>query len=297
MGCKMCKKTQMEKLNHLAPNESEIKFPQYTSSIDSLLEIVEQKYNLLTYVQLIDYLNFLEQFSIESATVPFSNVTMNTKFSGRDAFLFNEMAPEVFQSFIENRILKGEEIAAMTNQNEEIIVTFKQSVLEIYKSLQLKLNQNFVNEGNNHPIKKINILAIGLLFCGANNVSKVKLIFDLFKNEKDEFEKSELLDEFLLTMFLISSYCVVAARNKASSTNENISKLTNEQLKGALNASELKDSQGLVEIFNNKLFKDNNKESYKWDEFKNMFNDDKNKSFGWILSTQGIRCKLEENNK
>lgn len=293
MGCKMCKKTELDKLNQLAPNEPELKFPTYSSSGDSFLQIIEQKYNLLTFVQLIEYLNFLEQFSVENATVPFSKVSLNTKFSGKDAFLSVPIAPEEFQSFIENRILKVEEIEAMTDKNVEIVSTFKDVFLEIYKGLQLKFNQHFNDEA--FIIKKINILAMGLLFCGANNVSKCKLFFDLFTNDNNEFESSDLLNEFLMTLFLVSSYCMVSARKKASSKNSNIEKLTNDELVGLVNVSELKDNQNLLEVFNKGFFGE--KKSYNWEDFKKKFNEDKDTSYGWIFNTQGIRSKLEENNK
>jgi hypothetical protein len=51
-----------------------------------------------------------------------------------------------------------------------------------------------------------------------------------------------------------------------------------------------------MKYFNNNFF-GKNKDELDWDEFKKKFisnENQENKSFGWILSTQGIRSKLED---
>ena len=57
-----------------------------------------------------------------------------------------------------------------------------------------------------------------------------------------------------------------------------------------------KNSENLFKYFNNNFFGEN-KDELDWDEFKKKFisnENQENKSFGWILSTQGIRSKLED---
>ena len=97
---------------------------------------------------------------------------------------------------------------------------------------------------------------------------------------------------YLLSSFIISSYCVVSARKKIATSYPNIfSKLSNENIINMVQVSELKDSQNLVNVFNNSFF---NKEVFTWEEYRNKF-EDKN-GFQWILSPRGIRAKLEQNN-
>ena len=55
--------------------------------------------------------------------------------------------------------------------------------------------------------------------------------------------------------------------------------------------SELKDSQNLVNVFNKSFF---DKEAFTWEEYRKKFEIDN--GFQWILSSKGIRKKLEENN-
>ena len=296
MGCNFCRKKGYQKINYLAPNEKEIEIKDYSSENDKLLEIIETKQNFFQFVQLVEYVNLLEQFNIETATVV-TDEPMRTQFKYSDKFLSETINEEEFQSFIENKIFNLEELSELIGNNQEAASLFKQICLELYKSLKLKLNQHYNNDSIDSNdsidiIKKQNLLAIGILFCACENIEKIKLIFDIFKNESNEFCKSENLNDFLLTLFLISSYCLISARNKISNTKLGIGQIEKEDLLKLIKVSELKDNENLVKIFNDSFFK---QEKYRWDQFKNKFQDIDN-GFGWVLSSKGIRRKLEENN-
>ena len=47
---------------------------------------------------------------------------MKIKFSSKDEFLKKEISLEEFQSFIENKIFKLEELYEITGSNEKIII-------------------------------------------------------------------------------------------------------------------------------------------------------------------------------
>ena len=134
---------------------------------------------------------------------------------------------------------------------------------------------------------------MGMLFCLSTNIGKIKLLFDLFANEEKKFTKSEELNEFLLTMFICSSYALVNSLYKLGKNHDDINKISNDEMAKLLNASELKDNQNLLEKFNETFFED--KESLTYDEFKNKFKN-KEKGFGWIFSSKGIRFMLEKYN-
>ncbi len=290
MGCNQCRKKGYQKVNYLAPDEKEIQFKDYSSPNDEPLSEIEIKQNFFNFVQLVEYINLLDQFTIESSTVVSQN-PMRIKFSSKDEFLQKAISLEEFQSFIENKIFTLEELYEITGNNEKSASIFKQMCLEIYKALELKLRQHYKNE---EPviIKKSNLLPIGILFCASNNVEKIKLFFDIFKNENEEFIKSDELNDFLLSLFLTGSYCIISAMNKVSSTNAEVGKISKEDLLKLINVSELKDCENLLNVFNKNFFE---KEKYNWDEFKAKF-EDLNNGFGWVFSSKGIRRKLEENN-
>ena len=293
MGIDVCcnKRRSSDSIHSLAPsNEREISVQKYHSTNDSFFDDIETKYNILTYVQLIEYINLLDNYTLDTATIPFEG-ELKTNFSSKDSFLNYIMSVDEFQSFIENKLLKITEIYELSGKNELMVSTFKAAFREIYSSLELKLNQHY-GEKTNDRITKKTLVPLGVIFCISNVVGKLKLIFDLYKDENDNFVKSSDFNDYLLTSFLICSYCMISARRKISSTNHNIPEMTKEELIKCLGVCELKDCQNLVNVFNNTFF---NIDSFNWIEFKEKF-ENKDKGFQWILSPRGIRKKLEENN-
>ena len=132
---------------------------------------------------------------------------------------------------------------------------------------------------------------MGVIYTKSKVVGKIRLIFDLFKNDKNKFVKSESLDKYLISSFLICSYCMLSARKNIYRTNKKLSILNEKELLKCLDVCELKDSQNLVKVFNNTFF---DKDELTWDEFKAKF-DNNEGGFQWLLSPKGIRKKLEEN--
>ena len=293
LGCNQCRKRGVQKENYLAPEEVEINFKDYSSPNDApLSEIdVESPNNFFKHVALYEYINLLDTFTIQNSTIK-SDLPNKKQFSMLDEFYQQDISVEEFQSFIENKILSLDDVNDLLGNNETVVSIFKQVCIEIYRGLELKLRQHY-NDENPIVIRKKNLIPIGLIFCTCNNIEKIKLFFDLFKNEKNEFTKSEELDNFLLSDFLIASYCLISARNKIGKNNESIEELKKEELVKLINYSELKDNANLVQIFNENFFKD--KENLDWTEFKKKFEDIEN-GFGWIFSSKGIRRKLEEYN-
>ena len=286
MGLDLCceKKIAKNSFQSLAPsNEPDISPQKYESTYDGFYQDIEKNYNVLTYIQLIDYMNLLENFTLETATVQFAG-ELKTQFSRKDAFLSQEINVDEFQSFIENKLYKINEIKDLRGNNEEMMNIFKQIAKNIFEGFQLKLRQNFKDDSYN--MTKKNLIPLGVIFCESNVIGKVKLIFDLFKNEENKFTKSDELNLYLLSSFLTCSYCIINARQKYS-------KMNNDDLMKCIRVSELKDSQNLVKVFNEKFF--DKKKELTWEEFKEKFNK-KDEGFQWLLSSKGTRKLLEENN-
>ena len=289
MGCNFCRKKDYVRINYLAPDEKEIVLKDYSSSNDEPLIIVESTKNYFTQVQLVDFVNLLEQFNLETSGI-ITDEPMHSDFSSNDEFLSKSFTLEEFLSFVENKILILDDLSNSLEKNN--IIIFKQFCGEMYKALESKLKDYYKEENSFNLIKKRNILAFGILFCDCENIEKIKLFFDIFKKEdKKEIFKSKELNDFLITLFLISSYCLITTRNKITNEDKGIRKLGKEELLNLLKTSELKNCENLLKIFNNTFFK---KESYNWNDFKKQFEDIDN-GFGWILFSRGIRRKLEEN--
>jgi hypothetical protein len=267
----------------IAKSEDEIEFLPYSSIADSHLEFLEKDNNLLRYITLVEYLNLLSNYTPETAEIPFEG-PYKLLFSYKDKFLSNTFNEELFQSFINNTILKGRDLG-------ETEITFKEIYIQLFKELKLKLIEHYGDE--NKKITKRDLICLGLLFCKTNNISKIKLLFDLFKNEYEEFEQSDELDEFLLCSFLISSHCLISAKYKLSQINPMITGFALEDLNNIFQIADLKKSEKLLNYFNFYFF---DKNALTWIQFKKKFEDKKN-GFGWIFSTKGIREKLQEINQ
>jgi len=294
-----CKKEPEDTSGVFAKGESEINFPIYTSSSDEYFTLVEKDFNLIVYIQLLEYMNLLETFTIQTATVPFEG-NYRHDFSSKDPFLDNIMNQGEFQSFIENKLLSINEIVELYGEDIQTLALFKDCFLKIYSALNLRLKSFLGNSNKNEEIiTKLNLVAIGILFCRGKNISKIKLFFELFKNENGVFIKSEKLNNYLISSFFIASYCLVSVRAFIDNEEKGLPKISNNLTQTLLDEKGLsqKNCEILLKFFNDKFFGE--KEGLNWDEFKQKFSSDnarENESFGWIFSTSGIRSKLEDKN-
>lgn len=294
-----CKKEPEDTSGVFAKGESEINFPIYTSTSDEYFTLVEKDFNLIVYIQLLEYMNLLETFTIQTATVQFEG-NYRHDFSSKDPFLDNIMNQGEFQSFIENKLLSINEIVELYGEDIQTLALFKDCFLKIYSALNLRLKSFLGNANKNEEIiTKLNLVAIGILFCRGKNISKIKLFFDLFKNENGVFIKSEKLNNYLISSFFIASYCLVSVRAFIDNEEKGLPKISNNLTQTLLDEKGLsqKNCEILLKYFNDKFFGE--KEGLNWDEFKQKFSSDnaqENESFGWIFSTSGIRSKLEDKN-
>ena len=290
-NCGCCGSKGGEAFNALAPDEKEIDFKYYKSNNDKFVLKLETNQNILTFITLIEFINMLENFSPDTATLPFEE-PLKSKFSSKDEFLYKKMSIDEFQSFIENKVMKSKEVSEIIGKEGEIKEISIDGLRELYQSLGKKLVQHYKDKETNR-ITRRNILAMGFLYCLTNNIGKIKLLFDIFSNDGKTISKSDDLDDFMLSMFILSSYAIISARNKVAKSSNKFKPLSNDKLKEAINVSELGDCEKLLEVFNEKFF---NKESFNYEEFKVKFVD-QNNGFGWIFCPQGIRLMLEHNNQ
>jgi hypothetical protein len=292
MGFDLCcqKKLSKKELYSFAPTrEKEILRIKYKSNYDFLFEELEHKYNILDHIQLIDYVNLLNNYEPETATLNLTGV-MKKDYSHHDYSLSYVMTVDIFQNFIENKLYKTSEIIQLSEKKELMLSTFTEVCREIFNSLELKLNQHYEEKRNDRITKKI-LISLGVLYCKSDVIGKIKLIYDLFKNDKDKFVKSEDFEKYLISSFLICSYCMLSVRKKIIRANKKIPEMKEEDFINCLKVCQLKISQNLLKIFNENFF---DKDEFDWNEFKNKFNQKEN-GFQWILSPKGIRKMLEEN--
>ena len=289
-NCGCCGSKGGEAFNALAPDEKEIDFKYYKSINDKYVLKLETNQNIFTFITLIEFINMLENFSPETATLPFEE-PLKSKFSSKDEFLYKNMSIDEFQSFIENKIMKSKDVYEIIGKEQDLKEISLDGMREVYNSLVKKLNQHY-KENNPNRILRRNILGMGILYCLSSNIGKIKILFDIFSSD-DKFTKSEELDDFLLTLFILSSYAIIAARIKVAKSSNKFKPLSNDELREAIGTSELADCENLLQFFNQNFF---DYYDFTYEEFKDKFND-QNNGFGWIFIPQGIRLMLEKHNK
>ena len=274
-------KNRDNEIDLVEPINEEIQFPIYYSKSDSILESLNET-NLLKYINLIEYINLLSNINPENVNDIFEGpYKMNFSYYDSQNFINSYVSDELYNDFITKRILSHR----IMGEKETI---FKDICTEIYETLKNKIKEHYQNE--NAKMSKKNFISLGIFFCKGTNSFKMKLIFDLFKNAKGDLEQNKIFDEFLLSNFLIGSYCLILVRKNLSRNNPFVSEISFDKIDKYMEIYNLKNCEDLVKDFNFNFFNGMKLTFY---EYKLKFKD--NNGFGWIFSPEGIRQKLEEN--
>ena len=278
--CSSCKEEDKD-LDLIESTKEEFDFPTYYSKGDSILESLKEN-NLFKNITLIEYINLLSNINLENSNIPFDGpFKMNFSYYDAKSFINSQISDELYLDFITKSLLSHR----MMGEKE---IIFRDIYFEIYKNLKNKLKEHYNND--NAEITKKDLISLGLLFCRGTNTYKIKLIFDLFKNEKNELEQNQIFDEFLLCNFLTASYCLINTKNDLSRNNPMVSEIQEENLDKFIQIYNLENCENLVNYFNLNFFNGMKLTFY---EYKLKFKDIN--GFGWIFSQKGIRQKLEEN--
>ena len=287
---KLCSK-QVQTTSSSIESEQEVSICSYKSGGDDALKLQENKFNYLNKINFADFLYSLANYSNENATVEFKYDNVNIDYKITSQEFGEDFSPDVFQSFIENRILKHDNIYN-AKIDESLIAIFKDNLIQNVTALNLKLKQSH-SEDEFQGIRKYHVIPYGLLYCAGANYIKIKALFNLF-SEGGAIKSSQMFNEFLLALFLVASYCSIHARNKLGKYDA-IGQISKEDLKQLLNAAELKDCQNLVGVANKLIFGEDLSGSLTYEQFKEKFKGSDN-SISFLLSPSGVRSLLEKNN-
>lgn len=287
---KLCSK-QVQTTSSAIESEQEVSLCSYKSGGDDALKLQENKFNYLNKINFADFLYSLANYSNENATIEFKYDNVNIDYKITSQEFGEDFSPDVFQSFIENRILKHDNIYN-AKIDESLLAIFKDNLIQNVTALNLKLKQSH-SEDEFQGVRKYHIIPYGLLYCAGANYIKIKALFNLF-SESGALKTSQMFNEFLLALFLVASYCSIAARNKLGKYDA-IGQISKEDLKQLLNAAELKDCQNLVGVANKLIFGEDLSGSLTYEQFKEKFKGSDN-SISFLLSPAGVRSLLEKNN-
>ena len=280
--------------------EREVNLIKYTSTADKTYELQEGKYNFFRKINYADYLYSLVHFSTDNATLEDNYQGINVNYSMNDPFFTESFSNDIFQSFLENKILKHKAVYDEASNNESMTSIFKECFLSANTGLGLKLAQDAQAKGDssadkNNIVKKCDCIGYGLLYCSGPNYIKIKSLYNMFQ-ENGALKASDKFSGFLLSLFLLASYGMVNARNKLNKFEE-MGTVSKEQLKELIDTSELKDSQNLVQVTNKLIFGEDTSQSLNYQQFKDKFAiDNKETSLAFLLSASGVRHMLTVHN-
>lgn len=289
----LCSKGSQTTTSAMIETEKEVNIISYKSTADKIYELQEGKYNLFRKINYIDFLYSLVNFSSDNATLEDKYDKANINYSMEEPFFCEPFTNDIFQSFLENKILKHKAVYDEASNNETMTSIFKECFLGANTGLGLKLAQDAQTKGDesadkNNMVKKGDCIGYGILYCPGPNYIKIKSIFNIFQ-VNGTIKKSDKFSRFLLSLFLIASYGMVNARNKLNKYEE-IGSLSKEQFKDLIDTSELKDSQNLLDVTIKLIFGEDTSQELNYSQFKAKFeNTNKETSLAFLLSASGVR--------
>ena len=109
MGKLCSKETQTVQSSHI-DTEPEISIKKFSSSGDSYYNLQEKKFNYFQKLNFADFLYSLVNFSNENATLEDDYSQTKIDYSMENPFFCELFSNDIFQSFLENKILKHKSI-------------------------------------------------------------------------------------------------------------------------------------------------------------------------------------------
>jgi len=295
MGKACSKEAQMTESNE--GKEKEIVLLSYKSNNDKIYALQENKFNFLKKINFIDYLYSLVHFSNESANTEDNYSQVSIEYSMDDPFFDEIFSTDIFQLFLDNKILKHKAIEKDSENYKKMEDIFKETFLSLNNSLALKLFQN--NEEKNGEeadqntiVTKGAAISYGILYCTGENQIKIKALFNLFQ-KGGILKSNDKLSNFLLSLFIIPSFGMANARKELSKYEE-IGEIEEIQLNDLLNFTDLKSLKCSVQKTNEILFGKEFNLELNYNQFKEKFEEEEpDKSLSFLLNPSGIRYILE----
>lgn len=262
------------------------------------LEEKKEKINYLKYIDFNDYMISLYKFSLKSADIPDDYNTIKYTYSCQDKF-YNELFNiESLQSFIESKILKHKNVyqkAFHSENSQERALLFKDFLLNMHKGIIPKLKQIQLENGisedelnENTIMKKNSAIIYGLFFCEGDDWVKVRIFFNLFK-ENGKLKKSEELDYFLFMLFTTATYAMCYSRTQLNKY-KNLGEVEQEDMGDLMKFFQTDTTKSLVEYTNKLLFGPEKKNELLYEQFRQRCEiSEKKESASFLFSDRGIR--------
>ncbi|MCQ2818178.1 MAG: hypothetical protein MJ252_13005 [archaeon] len=278
-----------ENVNTIAATEPEVKVKEYSSSSDKSLNDVEGKLNLFNPLSLATYVNELNDYSLDTATLN-KPLEIKTSFTSEDSVMKDPFTSDDLQIFLDNRIKTNKVISDVCAEDEKLFSGFKDLIGGYYEALGSRMKKK-TEFGVGDKLNKKHLLTLGFLYCQSSNVGRIRLLFDLFKKE-EKIYYDKPFQEFLFALFTSASYSPVYSLNKIQGNLPNyIKPVDTKEIKRMVNLTQTKDTENLMKIAKEKIW--GNEEALNYTDFKTKLSGEAD----WILNPRGIRHVMEQHDQ
>lgn len=289
--CKSHGNDNPDEVNETKP-ERDFSVKQLKGKHDDLIVRMEKPYMYLKEIPFDFFAYQVIEFTNLNATIAYDS-RKHTYLSCHSSKYYEKFPNDLFQSFIENKIMKKEPLYKKFSKEETNGVIFKEILLLSHKGLVLRMEKAFPDaRPEEKGFKKCDAIAIGLLYCKGRNDDKFKFFYELFQKD-GRFSPCPELDSFLGSLFFLASYCMIDSRFRLTKKFPTIFNIIEKAvISTIIDAYEVQDIVRLVNIYNSYLFPEG-KKSYIYSELKEHFI---KQNLGWIFYPRTIRYQLEVNN-
>ncbi len=156
------------------------------------------------------------------------------------------------------------------------------------KQIQLENGVSEEELNENTIMRKNSAIIYGLLFCEGDDWIKVRVFFNLFK-ENGKLKKSEELDYFLFMLFTTATYAMCYSRNQLNKYKI-VGEVDQEDMGDVMKFFQTSTTKSLVEYTNKLLFGSEKNNELLYEQFKQRCEiSDKKGSASFLFSSRGIR--------
>lgn len=273
----------------------DFKSKRYSSPNDVYYQSFEKNINLLKYINISEFVYSLANFHFDSVSYEGHSISDKQIFFNKSSFFGECINQDQLMLYIHNKIIQHPYIydMAISPEAKEIYSDF---FLKLYETVRkgylsyVKIHNSQNQTRLDKKTKKFFLLAMGVLLCGGDNLTRLDIIFSIFANDLNKLEKKSIyFNVFIFLKFLTASYGILRNLDDLSPLNPdyyrfNFSTTEKDQI---YEKFEFHKILTLKENFINQFFE--NAYSLSYDEYKQkIINDGQD----WFLTSQGIRKQL-----
>ena len=243
----------------------------------------QDKFNILKYIQLVDFINLLNTFRFDE---PEETSSHSVKFTDS---LLNK---DGWIKFINYRILESPIIPNIDSVGMNLQKQFFDDVFD-----RLLMSYRFFFQTENYYIPKIMVISFAFNYCGRKISQNVDIFLNLFCNPEGKIEFTNDVYAFLYCLITFAFDFPTEFLTKFTSPeyNKNYFNVKSSSEWELFSKVDERDSicKQFFQLETRKIFGEDEKKSYTRDEFKLLLLDTSENGGTWIIDNGLLRTRME----